>query len=194
MAQANSGEFLSPEATLAFSDGLFEKRSQDGVKFNYSATLIFDEKYREFFMEKIRHVVAIKWGDKGQRDFDQGRVKNPLLAGDGPQAHSQASGELWAGFGEGKFFIRANANADAQPHVYFRSKHVQADKEDIYSGCIGKAVLNAYTWENPSGGRGVSFGIRAFQKLKEGESLGGRAPFNPEKWIVDLDDNVDVFS
>jgi hypothetical protein len=198
MAQANSGEFLTPEAQLAFSDGLFEKRSVDGVKFNFGCTLIFPEKDRAFFMEKIRDVVGKKWGEKGQRDFDRGVIKNPLLAGDGPSAISKQSGELWAGFGPGKFFIRANANEDAQPHVYWLSKHVQATKEDVYSGCYGIAVLNAYSWENPSGGRGVSFGIRAFRKTRDGESLGGRAPFNPDKWFVDLDDkpegSVDIFS
>ena len=202
MAQANSGTFATPEGQLAFSDGLFEKRSMDGVKFNYSATLIFDEKHREFFMNIIRDVVGRKWGDKGQRDFDAGRIKSPLLDGAGPQAHSKQSGELWPGFGEGKFFIRANANEDAQPQVFWRSKHIQADREDVYSGCWGKGILNAYSWENPSGGRGVSFGIRAFQKFRDGESLGGRAPFDPDKWIVDLEDepsapgkpDVDVFS
>jgi hypothetical protein len=196
MAQANSGEFLSPEGRLAFSDGLFEKRSQDGVKFNFGATLIFPEgPDRDFFMEKIRSVVAMKWGDRGQRDFDNKLIKSPLLDGNGPQAHSKTSGELWAGFGPDTFFIRANANEDAQPRVFWKSRHIDATKEEVYSGCYGVAVLNAYTWENPSGGRGVSFGIRAFRKTKDGDSLGGRAPFNPDKWFVDLgDDAVDVFS
>jgi len=79
--------------------------------------------------------------------------------------------------------------------------HVQATKDEVYSGCFGKAVLNAYSWENPSGGRGVSFGIRAFQKTRDGESLGGRAPFDPTKWFVDIpedgdtpDEPVDIFS
>jgi len=197
MAQANSGEFLTPEATLAFSDGLFEARSQDGIKFTYGCTLIFPEKDRAFFQDKIRDVLGKKWGDKGQRDFDKGIIKNPILAGDGPQAHSKSTGELWAGFGPGKFFIRANANQDAQPRIFWKSRHVDATKEEVYSGCVGVGVLNAYTWENPSGGRGVSFGIRAFRKTGEGESLGGRAPFNPDKWFVDLDggdEKIDVFS
>ena len=200
MAQANSGEFLTPEGRLAFSDGLFEKRSQDGIKFNYGCTLIFEEKDRQFFMDKILKVIKIKWDERGLSDFQKGIIKNPLLDGDGPQAHSKQSGELWAGFGPGKFFIRPNANEDAPPRVLWKSQHVDATKEEVYSGCYGKAVLNAYTWENPSGGRGVSFGIRAFRKTNEGESTGGRAPFDPGKWFVDLTDEpgsdgtVDIFS
>jgi hypothetical protein len=194
MAQANSGEFRSPDCTLAFSDGLFELKSVDGKKFNYSCTLIFPNKDKKILLDKVRSVVGMKWGDKGQAMFDRGLIKSPLLDGDGPSARNKQTGDLYNGFGPDVFFIRANAQEDAKPHVYFRSKHVQADKEDIYSGCIGFAVLNAYTWENQSGGNGVSFGIRAFQKLREGDSLGGRAPFNPDKWIVELNDEEDVLS
>ena len=197
MAQANSGTFATPEGQLSFCDSLFEKRSMDGVKFNYGCTLIFDDKHRPFFLDIIRKVVAMKWGDKGQRDFDKGLIKSPLLEGDGPQAHSKQSGELWGGMGKGKFFIRPTAQEDAQPQVFYRSKHVQASREEIYAGCWGKGILNAYTYENPSGGRGVSFGIRAFQKFRDGEPLGGRQPFDPDKWIVDIEDTsetVDPFS
>jgi hypothetical protein len=197
MAQANSGTFATPEGQLSFCDSLFEKRSMDGVKFNYGCTIIFDNKHRPFFEDIIRKVVAQKWGDKGQRDFDKGLIKNPLLDGDGPQAHSKQSGELWGGMGADKFFIRPTAQEDAQPQVFYRSKHVQASREEIYAGCWGKGILNAYTYENPSGGRGVSFGIRAFQKFRDGEPLGGRQPFDPDKWIVDIEDTsetVDPFS
>ena len=200
MAQANSGTFLSPEAQLAFADSLFEKKSMDGVKFTFGCTLIFDDKHRAFFADIVRKVAGLKWGEKGVRDLDAGRIKSPILEGDGPQAYSKQSGELWPGFGPGKFFIRANANEDAQPQVFWKSKHMQATREEVYSGCWGKGVLNAYSWENPSGGRGVSFGIRAFQKFRDGESLGGRAPFDPDKWIVEIEDDtdgkppVDVFS
>ena len=197
MAQANSGTFATPEGQLSFCDSLFEKRSMDGVKFNYGCTIIFDNKHRPFFEEIIRRVVSMKWGEKGQRDFDKGLIKSPLLEGDGPQAHSKQSGELWGGMGKGKFFIRPTAQEDAQPQVFYRSKHVQASREEIYAGCWGKGILNAYTYENPSGGRGVSFGIRAFQKFRDGEPLGGRQPFDPDKWIVDIEDTaetVDPFS
>jgi len=195
MAQANSGEFRSPDCTLAFSDGLFELKSVDGKKFTYGATLIFPNKDKAFFMPIIKKVILQKWGDRGMTMFEKGMIKNPLLDGDGPSAYNKTSGERYNGFDETKFFIRANAQEDAKPHVYWRSKHVQAEKEDIYSGCEGFAILNAYTWENQSGGNGVSFGIRAFQKLRDGDSLGGRAPFNPDRWIVDLEpEENDVLS
>ena len=199
MAQANSGLFATPEGQLSFCDSLFEKKSMDGVKFNFGCTMIFDDKHRPFFEEIVRRVISQKWGDKCIRDFDKGLIRNPLLAGDGPQAHSKQTGELWGGMGKGKFFIRPTAQEDAQPQVYYRSKHLPAPREEIYAGVYGKGFLNAYTYDNPSGGRGVSFGIQAFQKLRDGEPLGGRRPFDPDKWIVDIEDDgkpsdaVDVF-
>jgi hypothetical protein len=191
MAQANSGEFLSPEARLAFSDGLFEKRSLDGVKFSYGATLIFPKKDAILLMEPVLKVVRMKWGEKGHHDFDKGLIKNPVFKGDAKEAHSKQSGELWSGFGPEVIFIRANAQEDAPPRILYRSRHIDATREEVYSGCFGRAVLNAYTWEHPQGGRGVSFGIRSFQKVRDGESLGGRAPLNVDKWFVEVPDDDD---
>jgi hypothetical protein len=35
------------------------------------------------------------------------------------------------------------------------------------------AVVNAYTWDNPKNGKGVSFGVNMVQVAKDGERLGG---------------------
>jgi hypothetical protein len=201
MAQANSGDFLSPEGRLSFSNGLFEPKSLDGSKFQYGCTIIFEDDSKTgcpegktlkdklaLLMEKVEKVVHLKWGDKGLADLKKGFIKLPLLDGNGPQAHSKQSGDLWPGFGPGTMFIRANANDDARPRVFWRSNVVEATKDEVYSGCYGKAALNAYTWEHPTNGRGVSFGLRGFQKLREGEPLGGRAPLNTEKFFVNLED------
>ena len=189
MAQANSGMFATPEGQLAFADSLFEKRSQDGVKFNYGCTLIFDEKHRPFFEDIIRRVVGLKWGEKGQRDYRRRPYQKPAARRRRPTgAFTGQSGNC------GLAWDRANSSSGPTPMRMPSRRYsgapsaIQANREDIYSGCWGKGILNAYSWENPSGGRGVSFGIRAFQKHRDGESLGGRAPFDPDKWIVDLED------
>jgi hypothetical protein len=202
MAQANSGDFLSPEGRLAFSNGLFEPKSLDGNKFSYGATLIFEDDAKTgcpdgktlkekiaMLMAKIDLVVGMKWGDKGKADRAKGLIKIPLLDGNGPQAHSKQSGELWPGFGPGTVFIRPNAPDDARPRVFWKSTFADATKDEVGSGCYGKMVLNAYTWEHPSNGRGVSFGLRGFQKLREGESLGGRTPLAVDKFFVNLEDD-----
>jgi hypothetical protein len=190
MAQANSGDFQSPECRLSFSEGLWEPTSQGGEgETKFGCTLIFDEKHRGALLTQVKKVVHLKWGDKGLADFDKGLIKNPIFSGTSPQAHSKQTGELWAGFGPGTIFIRCKNNNDAPPRVLFRSKLVDATKDEVYSGCYGIAVLNAYSWEHPTGGRGVTFNIRIFQKLKDGESLGGRTPVDVDKWFIETGDD-----
>lgn len=198
MAQANSGDFKSPECRLSFSEGLWAPTSQGGEgEPKYGCTLIFDAKHANELMKQVVKVVHAKWGDKGVERLKAGQIKNPIFKGDAPQAHSKQTGEMWAGFGADKVFIRCKNNADAPPRVLFRSKLVDATKDEVYSGCYGFAVLNAYTWEHPTGGLGVTFNIRMFQKLRDGESLGGRTPVNVDQWYVEVPDDggeaVDIF-
>lgn len=189
MAQANSGDFAAPEARLSFSEGLWEPTSQGGEgEPKYGCTLIWPKAVAPILLEQVRKVVQLKWGPKGIDHFTQGIIKNPIFKGDGPQAHSKTTGELWAGFGPDVIFIRAKNNADAPPRILFRSKLIDATKEDVYSGCYGRPILNAYSWEHPTGGRGVTFNIRLFQKTKDGESLGGRTPVDVDKWFIETGD------
>jgi hypothetical protein len=205
MAQANSGDFPVDEARLSFSEGLWEPVSQgaQGGDPKYGCTLIFKEggPAHNALKLNVAKVVEMKWGPKGLDDFRKGLIKNPIFDGNGPKAHNQKTGELWSGFGPGTVFIRCKNNADAPPRVFFRSRLVDATKDEVYSGCYGRAALNAYTWEHATGGRGVTFNIRMFQKLKDGEVLGGRTPVDVDKWFVETEDDgsgtepvVDIFS
>lgn len=189
MAQANSGDFKTPECRLSFSEGLWEPTSQgaDGGDPKFSCTLIYENKDRGVLDQAVQKVVGLKWGPKGLEDFKKGLIKNPVFEGTSPQAHSKQTGELWAGFGPDVCFIRCKNNSDAPPRVLFQSKLVEATKEEVYSGCYGRAVLNAYSWEHPTGGRGVTFNIRIFKKTRDGESLGGRVPVDVDKWFVDTE-------
>jgi len=193
MAQANSGYFAAPEARLSFSEGLWEPVSQgnEGGEMKYGATFIWHKRHQDALLKPVRQVVHVKWGDKGLKDFDAGRVKNPIFKGTDRQAYSATTGERWAGFDDDSIFIRAKNNADAPPRVFYRSKLVPATKEEVYSGCYGNPVLNAYTWEHPTGGRGVTFNIIMFQKIRDGESLGGRRPLSEDeisRYFIDIPD------
>ena len=90
-------------------------------------------------------------------------VKLPVL--DGSTSISKKTGELNAGFDDSVLFIRTQSGKDNPPLVRFASEGVPATNADVYSGCHGKAVVNAFSWAHPTGGNGVSFGIRYFQRL-----------------------------
>jgi hypothetical protein len=49
-------------------------------------------------------------------------------------------------------------------------------------------VLNAFCWTNAQNGDGVSFGIQFFQKIKDGERLGGSGGVDAAQWMESVPD------
>jgi len=193
MAMARSKDFKTPLGRLAFSQSLFKPRSvTSGGPKRYGCTLIFEEKHRAFFSNIIAEVIKEQWSDKGIARAKAGGIRIPLLKGDGKEAHSKQSGELHPGFGPGLFFIRTQANEERPPIVRWRDPNTPATQEEVYSGCYGAGVLNAFAWNHPQNGDGVSFGIRMFQKIKEGESIGGIAPIDANDWFEPVEDTGDL--
>ena len=188
MAMARSDDFKSPPCRLAFSQGLFKPRAAaDGAAKKYSCTLIFENKWRPQLEKVIGEIIVEQWGEKGLARAKAGGIKNPLLAGDGKEARSKQDGELHPGFGPGLFFIRCNANEDRPPIVRWNSKEIDAKQDEVYSGCYGFGVINCWAWNHPSSGDGVSFGIRMFQKTRDGESIGGISPLDIDKWYEHIE-------
>ena len=72
----------------------------------------------------------------------------------------------------GHFFV--NASSLKQPLVLDADKEEILDKDDFYSGCYGRAVINFYFYDK-AGNKGVAVGLSAVMKLKDGEPLGGAA-------------------
>jgi hypothetical protein len=195
MAKARSEDFKTPTCRLAFGNGLFKMRAaaEGGAK-RYGCTLIFPDKDRPFLEKIIAGVIVAEWGDKGLARAKVGGIRSPILKGDGKEARSKQSGELHKGFGPGLIFIRPMANEDRPPVVRATETgvHTPATSEICYSGCYGFAWLNAFAWSHPQNGDGVSFGIRYFQKTKEGEVIGGVAPVNVEEYFEGEVDNAEL--
>lgn len=179
-----SQKFKTPPCTIAFAQGLFTPKAiiEGGPK-KYGATLIFDRTVdMTGFQKAIREVADGAWSDKFEAKRKAGMIKMPFLAGDGPQAHNKGSGELYQGFGPGKFFIRPQSGEKQPPVVRYTDPNIPADESEVYSGCTGWAVLHAFSWWHQTGGEGISFGIDMFRKTADGERLGGGGPVDPEKW------------
>ena len=183
--QARSEDFKTELCRLSYAQALFKARSQEeGGKKKFSPTLIFLKSYKQVLEKIVAKVISEQWGLEGLKRASKMIIKSPFLAGDGKEAHSKKTGDLHPGMGPDVFFVRATANEDRQPYVWFRNPEIrEVDDSEVYSGCFGKAVLNAFTWANAAGGEGVSFGISKFQKLKEGERLGNpSAEADADKW------------
>ena len=182
MAKARSPDFKTELCRVSFAQSLFKARSQndDGSKPKFGCTLIFPKTCNRASLEgALKQVIIDEWGEKGLERAKAGLIKSPFLDGAGKEARNKKTGELHPGFGLDVFFIRVQSLN--QPAVF--DKMTPGTEATVYSGCYGKAVINAFSWHDDRNGDGVSFGIQMFQKLQDGERIGGSGGVDPEKWL-----------
>lgn len=181
---------------LSYAGGLFvpRKASETDKVEKYGGTLIFAKTAKDIIdlcKQAVIDCAVAKWGDGAKERLKDESIKNPILDGGGKAGKSKKTGKFNPGMSNDVFFIRANSGLDMPPQVFLPNKQ-EVDprtKNKIYSGCYGAAVINAYAWENDKGGLGVSFGIKMFQKLEEGDRLGG-GPVDPTKYFETVDEDA----
>lgn len=71
----------------------------------------------------------------------------------------------------GCYFI--NCNSRQAPQVVDSKVNPILDQSEVYSGCYGNISVTFFGY-NSSGNRGVGAGLGNIQKIRDGESLGGR--------------------
>jgi hypothetical protein len=190
---ARSEDFKTPPCRLSFAQNLFTARSQEeGKPKKFGCTLIFTNDQRAALEKKVAAVITEQWGEKGIERAKNGAIKSPFLSGTGKEARNKQTGELHPGMGEGVFFIRTQANEDRPPVIRYKSAHVPATQDEVYSGCRGFAVVNCFAWNHPTNGDGVSFGIQFFQKTQDDERIGGSGPIDVGKYFEKIDDEGDA--
>lgn len=109
-------------------------------------------------IEQAKKDSVSKWGGKLPAN-----LKLPLRDGD----IDRPDDEAYAGC----YFF--NANSRQAPQVVDSKVQPILDQSEVYSGCYGKISVTFYGY-NSNGNRGIAAGLGNIQKLKDGESLGGR--------------------
>ena len=115
-------------------------------------------------IEVAKKESASKWGGKIPPN-----LKLPLRDGDIDRPEDEAYA--------GCYFL--NANSRQAPQVVDSRVEPIVDQSEVYSGCYGKISVNFFGY-NTNGNRGIAAGLGNIQKLKDGESLGGRAKATEE--------------
>ena len=113
-----------------------------------------------------------KWGGKIPPN-----LKLPLRDGDIDRPEDEAYA--------GCCFL--NANSRQAPQVVDRKVQPILDQSEVYSGCYGQISVTFYGY-NTNGNRGIAAGLGNIQKLRDGESLGGRASAAEEFESCDEED------
>jgi len=131
----------------------------------YSVSAIIDKKDTKTInaikaaIEQAKKDSVSKWGGKVPAN-----LKLPLRDGD----IDRPDDEAYAGC----YFF--NANSRQAPQVVDAKVQPILDQNEVYSGCYGKISVTFYGY-NSNGNRGIAAGLGNIQKLRDGESLGGRS-------------------
>ena len=151
------------------------------------------------FKNAIKAALADKFG----ANFKLPASKNPI---------HDASEKDYDGFVEGWHFINLNANyppmvVDQKKQEILDSRKLIGKTADqqaaaiaeaesrIFAGCWVRFHLNVYAWDHPTGGKGVSFGMKAVKLLRTDEAFSSGASNNaaPFDAFDDIDDSDDDF-
>lgn len=148
---------------------LFEPQSgMDGGEPKYSVTLLVP-KDDKVTLNKMKAALKLA-AENGKSTKFGGKIpsnlKQPIRDGDTDDAADGKEGY------PGHYFVRCASKT--APGIVDSTGQKILDSSEVYSGCYGRASLNAYAY-NTNGNKGVTFGLNNVMKLEDGESLGGRA-------------------
>lgn len=144
---------------------LWEKtKLPDSDKEVYSVSILIpknDTKTLAAINEAISN--ALENGKDKLGKVPKSKIKLPLRDGDEERPDDEAY--------KGCYYL----NCKNSKEVTIVDSRVQPilDQNEVYSGCYGKANISFYPYAYNNMSYGVGVSIRAFQKIKDGESLGG---------------------
>ena len=80
-----------------------------------------------------------------------------------------------------------NANSATAPGIVDADRQPILDTSEVYSGVYGRASINFYAF-NSNGNKGIACGLGNIQKIRDGESLGGKTSATDDFGTVADDD------
>ena len=166
MANVRKTKVITGKNTrLSYFHG-WEPTSINGGPERYSVSVLIPKDDKET-VKAINDAVdaAIEEGIAkfGGKKPNKAAIKLPLRDGD-----TEREDEAYAGH----WFI--NANSKTAPQIVDKAVKPILDRDEVYSGCYARVSLNFYAF-NSNGNKGIACGLGNIQKIRDGESLGGRS-------------------
>ena len=165
MANVSKTKVITGKNTrLSYFHG-WEPTSINGGPERYSVSVLIPKDDKET-VKAINDAVdaAIEEGIAkfGGKKPNKVAIKLPLRDGD-----TEREDEAYAGH----WFI--NANSKTAPQIVDKAVKPILDRDEVYSGCYARVSLNFYAF-NSNGNKGIACGLGNIQKIRDGESLGGK--------------------
>ncbi|MCI7804434.1 MAG: DUF2815 family protein, partial [Oscillospiraceae bacterium] len=122
-------------------------------------------------IEKVRAAIQAAYEEGQSKLKGNGKtvpqlkvLKTPLRDGDLERPDDEAYAN--------SYFI--NANSASAPGIVDADRQPIIDHSEVYSGVYGRASINFYAF-NSNGNKGIACGLNNLQKIRDGESLGGKS-------------------
>ena len=170
-----------PETRWSYAN-VWQPKAIDGGVPKYSVSLIIPKSDTKT-IEKVRAAAQAAYDEEQGKLKGNGKsvpplssIKTPLRDGDVERPDDEAYAN--------SFFI--NANSTSAPGIVDAACQPIIDTSEVYSGVYGRASINFYAF-NSNGNKGIACGLNNLQKIRDGESLGGKS--RAEDDFADLDDD-----
>ena len=182
-------EKVNPTKVILGKDTLFSfvnlwtpKAVAEGSQAKYSLSCVIKKDSPD--VAKVRAAIKAAY-DEGQAKLKGNSktvppleaIKTPLRDGDLERPDDDAY--------KGCYFI--NANSPKAPGIVDAALQPILERSEVYSGVYGRASINLYAF-NSNGNKGIACGLNNLQKIKDGESLGGKARAEDDFATMDEDD------
>lgn len=179
MANVNRTKVITGKNTrLSYFHG-WEPTSINGGPERYSVSVLIPKDDKET-VKAINDAIdaAIEEGIAkfGGKKPNKAAIKLPLRDGD-TEREDEAYARHW--------FV--NANSKTAPQIVDKAVKPILDRDEVYSGCYARVSLNFYAF-NSNGNKGIACGLGNIQKIRDGESLGGRSSATDDFSIEEDDD------
>lgn len=157
---------MTPEFRVSYPHVFKPQKNDLSGEMEYSLVALFPKGADlSKLKEAAQQAIVDKWG------ADKSKWPSNLRSPFRDQGERKKDGVLPAGYEEGAVFI--NMKSKQKPGVVDQNVQDIIDETQFYAGCWARATVRAYAYDQ-KGNRGVAFGLRNIQKLRDGEPLGGR--------------------
>lgn len=158
-----------PDTRWSYAN-VWEAKSINGGTPKFSVSLIVPKSDTRT-VEKIKAAIAAAYHEGAAKLKGNGKtvpplsaIKTPLRDGDTERPDDSAYANA--------YFI--NANSATAPGIVDADRQPVLDRSEVYSGVYGRASINFFAF-NSNGSKGIACGLNNLQKIRDGESLGGKS-------------------
>ncbi len=162
---------------------VWEAKSINGGTPKFSVSLIIPKSDTKT-VDKIKAAIEAAYKEGETKLKGNGKtvpalsvIKTPLRDGDLERPDDEAYAD--------SYFV--NANSATAPGIVDSNLDPILDRSEVYSGVFGRASISFYAF-NSNGNKGIACGLNNLQKIRDGESLGGK-PKAEDDFATSVDDD-----